>query len=261
MFTSERRNAIADQIEKQKKVDVIQLSTLYNVSEVTIRKDLEFLEKKGILIRTHGGAILNEFLPPNADFVHDKNPVFQNYALISKMASSLVNENDLIFLGADPLCTAIASLLIKKEALTIVTNNVLAASILVEKSKNRVILAGGQVSFDNGTSYTYGGDVTNFLAKKRYDKIFIGIDGVNTSYGFYIQNADLHDVYSSVIRNCVNCIFCIPGTQFDNNAFYQLAPLEFPNIVVSDASIPENYITIFSRDNIRLYTSYDVESM
>ena len=66
MFTSDRRNAIQQIVAENEKVDVSELARKFNVSEVTIRKDLVFLEKSGIVIRTHGGAVARDnVMPPS----------------------------------------------------------------------------------------------------------------------------------------------------------------------------------------------------
>ena len=128
MFASERRKKICQMLMDYKSVDVSRLSKLFNISTVTIRKDLELLESEGILTRTHGGAILNDSFPQQEhtpDAVEDMcNP---EESLIATIASHFIQDDEFIFLGTGSICTQISRILPEKKNLTIVTNNISAA--------------------------------------------------------------------------------------------------------------------------------------
>ena len=143
MFANERRNYIKKLILQNKKIEVFRLSTQLGVSEVTIRKDLEYLENTGFLIRTHGGAVLNEAFGSSGDNGSDLTP--QHIQTISNTASCLIDNGDLIYLGADTLCTAIAQKLLQRQMLTIITNNLAAAETVSEYPNIKTIGPGGDV--------------------------------------------------------------------------------------------------------------------
>ena len=103
MFTKDRRKAIQELLIENRQINVSRLSTQFGVSEVTIRKDLEYLESIGFLIRTHGGAVLKDAALPTGFSINTGSRYAEN---ISKIAASLVNDGDVIYLGSDVFGTS-----------------------------------------------------------------------------------------------------------------------------------------------------------
>lgn len=261
MFSSDRRNAIQQLLVKNKRLDVVRLSAQFGVSEVTIRKDLEYLENQGVLIRTHGGAVIRESSQESSDELpHTQFPFSEPILRMGRIAANLINDNELIYLGTCPICTAMASYLTSKK-ITVVTNNLSVASTLSQTSSVKVIIAGGILGYDDDTAFSYGTDTVSFLAKNNYDKAILGIDAVNMKGGFALRNSDIQTIYQEVLAESATKIFCVSGERFDKKAFFQLAPIDFPDMIISDEQMPEEYIGLFYQHGIKVFTSYDVESL
>ena len=99
MFAVQRANIIKEYLLEKKQVEVTTLSKLLNVSEVTIRRDLEKLEKEGFLIRTHGGAVLNEQETPDIPDIIDitlDEDMIEDYEGIANIAAHMVDNGDII---------------------------------------------------------------------------------------------------------------------------------------------------------------------
>lgn len=258
MFTKDRRKAIQELLIENRQINVSRLSTQFGVSEVTIRKDLEYLESIGFLIRTHGGAVLKDAASPTGFSINTGSRYAEN---ISKIAASLVNDGDVIYLGSDVFGTSIAPLLSEKHQLTVVTNNMLAAVILADYPHIQTIIPGGILTKEDSCSYTSGNDVTAYLSKLVYDKTIIGVDVINKTRGFLMRNSDRCAIYKTVLSNTSQKIICVNEDAFDKNALFQLAPLDQVDLVVSSGNLPEEYIEYFINNSIRVYSSYDLESI
>ena len=124
MFATERQNRIKQLLFEYDKVGVGSLSEILDVSEVTIRKDLEKLEKDGFLIRTHGGAVLREDVPKEEISPESDIPNIESKKMIGIFAAALIQDRDVIFLGPGSTCIQIAKNLRDKKDIIVVTNNI-----------------------------------------------------------------------------------------------------------------------------------------
>ena len=123
MLALERRNLILEKLQAEKKVVVSELSQLYEVSEETIRRDLDKLEKEGLAIKSYGGAVINEDVSIDLPFNIRKNQNVSGKQKMAEIAASLVQEGDHIFLDASTTAVFVAKALKEKERLTVITNS------------------------------------------------------------------------------------------------------------------------------------------
>ena len=123
MLALERRNLILEKLQEEKRVVVSELSQLYSVSEETIRRDLDKLEKEGLATKSYGGAVINEDVGIDLPFNIRKNQNVQGKQKMAEIAASMVNDGDHIFLDASTTAVFVAKALKEKERLTVVTNS------------------------------------------------------------------------------------------------------------------------------------------
>ena len=108
MLALERRNQILEKLQIEKRVVVSELSQLYKVSEETIRRDLDKLEKEGLAIKSYGGAVINEDVSIDLPFNVRKNQNVTGKQRMAELAASLVKDGDHIFLDASTTAVFIA---------------------------------------------------------------------------------------------------------------------------------------------------------
>ena len=136
-----REEEIISIVSQKKKIEVNELSELLNVSKVTIRKDLDKLESRGLLHRQHGFALLN-----NMDDINYR--LAQNYDLKRKIAleaSKIVNDGDVIMIESGSTCALLAEeLAFNRNDITIITNSCFIASYIRKADSVKVILIGGE---------------------------------------------------------------------------------------------------------------------
>ena len=131
MLAVERRNLILEKLQDEKKVVVSELSTLFDVSEETIRRDLDKLDKEGLATKSYGGAVLNENTSLDMPFNVRKKRNMQGKQLIAELVSGLVQEGEHIIVDPSTTAVAIAKALKTRKRLTVITNSI---EVLVELS-------------------------------------------------------------------------------------------------------------------------------
>lgn len=259
MFSSDRRNTIKNLINETKRVDVSELSKQFDVSEVTIRKDLAYLEKAGILIRTYGGAVSPEIYPTASEQSQPVSVVDEpdSSRSIAQTIFSIISDNDLIYLGTDKLCVEIAKKLAEKEFLSVLTNNVSAAIELSRNPQLSITMPPGNLTTHKGIQILTGSETLAFLSRMYVDKSILCPEAVNFNRGFCMQDSDLARCNSIMLDNSDCKIYAAPHDRFGRNALMPFATLEHADKVIGDEKLPEEYIRFFYDHQIQVYTSYD----
>lgn len=257
MFAAERIRLIKELLTDKKHIDVSTLSSLLNVSEVTIRRDLEKLEGQGFLTRTHGGAIIND-APIDEDNDYDDNiedPLLEYRKEISDIAVQLIEDNDVIILSPGPTNLQVAKKLFSKRNVTVLTNDLNIASELSNNIGNKVILPGGDL---DPVTLNLSGKLTEENIRKFYvNKAFIEIDGVSLDRGYTLQNIDKASVVKEMLNISHQKIIVCTYKAFDFIAFSQLAPISVANKVITNPQIPDTYKNYFFENNIQLFTAFN----
>lgn len=174
-----REEEIISIVSQKKKIEVNELSELLNVSKVTIRKDLDKLESRGILHRQHGYALLN-----NVDDINYR--LAQNYdqkRKIALKAASLVTNGETVMIESGSTCALLAEeLAYNREDITIITNSCFIASYIRKADSVKVILIGGE--YQKESQVNVGPLVKQVIKEFYVDKLFVGIDGFDENRGF-----------------------------------------------------------------------------
>lgn len=241
-------------IYDQKQVDVATLSKMLNVTEVTIRSDLEQLEKTGFLKRLHGGAILNE----GAAGEQEINSLLQGQVvsynqgkeLAAKAAAQLVDENDHIFLGAGETCYYIAKELLGMKHLTVLTNNLYVAYVLSASVNINVIITGGQL---NKGLYCAAGDMFKNSTENLYvSKSFFSVSGVNLTAGYTVDSSSKVHIFREMAQRSRQVVIAADHKKFDNISFVKLGGLDTPLTLATDAELQKPYADYFKQHGIEV---------
>ncbi|MBZ4647492.1 MAG: DeoR family transcriptional regulator, fructose operon transcriptional repressor [Petroclostridium sp.] len=257
MFAPERIRIIKGILLDKKHINVSDLSTMLNVSEVTIRRDLEKLEKEKFLIRTHGGAIINDenSLDQEKYMDMDDDPYYEQRLEIAEITVHMVDDNDIILLSAGLTNLYIAKKILNKRNVTVLTNDLNIASELAANASMKVIIPGGDL---DAASMTLAGKLTEENLRNFFvSKAFIEVEGVSMQRGYTVQSM----ARASTIKEMMNIareriIVCIYKC-FDNIGFSQIGPLTIANKVITNPSIPDQYKNYFFENNIQLFTAFN----
>ncbi|MFC2115041.1 transcriptional repressor AgaR [Bacteroidota bacterium] len=237
--TVTRRAKILEELDINGQVTVSELSRKYNISEVTIRNDLDHLEKQNMLIRARGGAIKIKFFkmvidPPLSD---KQKEFLKEKQKIANEALKLIEDGDTIVLDSGTTTTEIAKKLEQFHNLTIITNALNIASILSEYPDFNIYMPGGVL---RKKSLSLVGSLASENFKKFYcDKLFLGVDGFDTLQGPSTPNAEEAHLNSIMVRMAKKVIVVADSRKFSRRRFGFIAPISEIHVVITDSGILE----------------------
>ncbi|MPQ43889.1 DeoR/GlpR family DNA-binding transcription regulator [Clostridium tarantellae] len=240
MFTEERLNEILKLLREDGKVLVKNLSETFGVSEGMIRKDLQKLEKEGLLKRTYGGAILERKIVYDDSILYRLAKNIDRKNGIANIAINLIEENDVIFLDASSINYSIAAMLSSiSKKLTLITNMNRIAIMFDNNPFINVICIGG--IYNKNLGATIGSVAISEIESYRINKSFIGAGGINIENNF-ISNIDLDEAMTkkAIIKNSKNIYIVMENEKFYTDCFYKFSKLEEINAIITDKKPEDN---------------------
>jgi DeoR family transcriptional regulator of aga operon len=180
LIPAQRHEMIREYAETHQIIRSADLSELLDVSEATVRRDLEWLEGQGILERTHGGAILSQQVRAEPEYSSNVLTHAAEKRRIGAAAAALVDEGDIIFVNSGTTTTQIIRHLDPAKRVTVVTNNVSAALEMQESNVRMVLLGGALRPRSNSIVGQYALDTLRHIYA---NKAFFGVDGISIKYG------------------------------------------------------------------------------
>lgn len=204
--TSSRRQRISAMLNEQGSVQVLPLSDMFGVSTQTIRKDLFYLEERGIATRSYGGAILSSAISIMAEAaVEIKRSIHTTEKeRIGRRAAAMVMPGDSIVLDSGTTTALIARHLPDSEDITVVTNDFGVLSELVAKSRIKIVMLGGGLRRKNMAFY--GAQTEVAMSGLFVDKLFLGVDGYDMEKGItthYESEALLNRMMANMARQVI----------------------------------------------------------
>lgn len=178
---AERRSFTMRVLQEQGHASVSDLSDELNVSEVTIRKDLRNLEEHGLLIRTHGGAVMVDHYVYDLPFEEKSTRFAEEKKRIGKAAADLVDDGDTLILDSGTTTLQIARNLRGKQHLTVVTGSIHIALELLRLPEVDLMVLGGQVRQNSAS--VVGPTAERMLHEHSFRKFFLSADGLDADYG------------------------------------------------------------------------------
>lgn len=233
MAAAEKRmNRILELIAERKRVEVAVIADELGVSQVTIRKDLNELEARGVIRREHGYAMLH-----SADDVEGRLAYhYEEKLRIARRAAECVSDGDVVMIESGSCCALLAAELVTtKRDLTIFTNSAFIAGYVRGKSSSRIMLLGGLYQQDS--QVMVGPMLERCMSGLYVDLLFVGADGYAPGLGFsnrdYMRAQAVRDMASHAGRVIVT-------TESEKFAKRSTVPLDFGDcvcMVVTDASV------------------------
>ncbi len=248
MLAIERRNAILEKLQAERRVVVSELSILYDVSEETIRRDLDKLESEGYVIKSYGGAVLNENANLDLPFNIRKNKNVIGKQKIADIISQTIHDGDLIFLDASSTAVAIAKNIKGKKGLTIITNSLEIAIELLDVPDCKVISTGGEIV---STAFGLVGHVTDKTIRSYYvDKAIISSKGFDLEKGFTDSDERHANNKKSMLESARVKILAIDSSKFDKMSFAKIGDLRDITMIVTDARPEDKWLKKFAEFNV-----------
>ncbi|ASS98007.1 MULTISPECIES: DeoR/GlpR family DNA-binding transcription regulator [Geobacillus] len=234
MLPKERREWIERQLMTQGKVDIEKLSQQLNVSTMTIRRDLAFLEREGKVVRTHGGAIHPQSLIQETPYSAKKEKNIGQKQAIARKAVEFIPENASIILDSGTTTFEVAKLIKHREDLTVVTNDIKIAAELMESSL-KVIVTGGELQNQIGT--LYGWPTQELLKNIRADLFFLGAHAVDVTSGVTAPTFEKSLIKKLMMQAAESTWLLVDSSKFNQKSFSLVCPLSELEGIITDTGL------------------------
>lgn len=231
MLGIERRQIIMDKLAREQKVYVAELSKLFQVTEETIRRDLEKLEKEDLLRRSYGGAVPTEGTSEDFSFVKRSSINSESKDTLARKAAELFGDGSTIMMDSSTTCLALLHYLQIKRNITIITNSIRLAYDFTNSSF-RIISTGGNL---RANSFALTGSVTCATIAKYYvDFAVFSCKGVDIAKGVMESNEEESVVKQHMMAQAKKTVLLIDHAKFDKTAFTQTCDFSRISAVVTD---------------------------
>lgn len=242
LFAEERKEKIIKNLNKYNRVQVKELSNEFNVSEVTIRRDLGELEEGGYLLRTHGGAVSVSFSKSYEPSFEDKADKFKEAKReIGYKASQLIKEGDTILIDAGTTTLQIVGKLKNITKLTLVTNSFDIFNEVKQLGREiEVVFIGGTYKYN--TRAFVGSLAEKILKELRVDKAFLGSNGFTINDGFTTPDLTEASIKKAMIDIAQEVYMLVDHSKLEKVSFCKFAGLKDIDYFVTD-QLAKQYIT------------------
>ncbi|WP_158792217.1 transcriptional repressor AgaR [Granulicella sp. L60] len=236
MLIEERRQYILGLAQKNGRVLVEELSESIGISRITIRKDLDLLQSRGVLQRTHGGAVLPGNGALSDPSLQEKEGRHSQEKLrIATAAANLVQEGQCVLLDSGTTTTAIARALKRFSRLTIITNAVNIAGEL-SGTDFEVLLTGGSL---RKNSFSLVGPLAeDMLQDMHADILFLGVDGFDLEVGLTTPNLMESRVNRAMVKASSMVVAVCDSTKFNRRSLSRIVEATAIHHVITDNDLP-----------------------
>lgn len=250
LLIDERRQHILSLIQNEGRVLVGELSRNLGISQITIRKDLEYLQTKGLVHRTHGGALrvqASALLDPT---LHEKQKQHSHEKQrIAAAAVKMVEEGQCVMLDSGTTTATIAHELKKFSQLTVITNAVNIAAELASTNLD-VILIGGSL---RKNSFSLVGPLAeDVLQEMHADILFLGVDGFDVEVGLTTPNLLESRVNRAMVKAARRIVAVCDSTKFNRRSLSRIVPPSAVHCVITDRGLPSETADALRAQNIEV---------
>ena len=246
--SAERRSKILQLLDDVGQVNVTELSNRMDVSEVTIRNDLDKLEKNKLLIRAHGGAIKLSNIALN---VNDKRRInLDAKRLIGKKAISLIEENDSIILDSGTTTFEISNNLGDFNNITVISNALDIVNNLAQFKNLQVYMPGGYLK---EFSMSLVGPMAERNLKQLFcNKLFLGVDGIRPNMGVFTHHMEEAYLNQIMIGIAEEVIVVADSSKFKKTGLAFIESFERINKIITDDGIEEKDVDMLEKNNVEV---------
>lgn len=229
---------------------VQQLNQLLNVSEATIRRDLDELSQEGLVDRTHGGAIKVEEAGREPPILLRQSEFEIEKRRIGRVAASLVEEGQTIFLGSGTTVHEIARNLHCVPDLTVITNAINVVNELVDCESIELVVIGGML---RQSELSMVGHIAEAAIKElRADKVFMGMRGISLQHGFTADFLPEATTDRSILGIASCNIIVADHSKLGQVSTVFLAPISAAHILVTDNDAPPEFVVSLEENDLKV---------
>ena len=242
MFMEERQRDIVRRVNKTGRIMVSEIQSLYHISADCARRDLRLLESKGLIQRTHGGAIAatpKGVYPENTYNPKDLPEVKNDYLAVAKRAVEYIEKQEVIYITTSSVGYYMAISLPEDLEITVLTNSVTIAEALRKKENVSVILLGGEMSH-RGHCHDYY--TIQMVKNIRMDKAFLSHSALTQEFGATIHNSAGVEFGKAVMENSTMNIGLYPSEKIGKSSIHSVCKIEDYDLLITDEHVSEDFL-------------------
>lgn len=254
MNIEERQSKILEYIAENGEIKIQDICAMFEISDMTARRDLNDLDRRGLLRRVHGGAVAN--------LGRSYEPPFQTRSIKNKQlkkaigakAAELIFDGDSVALDVGTTTLEVARHLSQRRNLTILTNCLQIASLLVGSLSlevdARLIITGGIV---RPRELSMIGSIPEDVYRSFHtDKAFIGIGGISIENGLTEYNIEDSEIKKILLQNAREKIVVADSTKFGETTFNTVSPLEAVDVIITDSQAPPDIVSAIENLGVKV---------
>ena len=246
-----RKQIILSEVEEKGSIDVKELADQLQTSEITIRRDLAVLAQKGLLVRTHGGAVKLSVAKDPITFNNKSAVNAEQKENIGRLAAAQIQEGDSVFIDCGSttfhMCPFIKHLNIK-----VVTNSLPIMYTLVDSSI-KLNIAGGEI--DAERQAVHGLMAIEHLKRYKVDKAFIGVDGLSLTNGLSAASEKEASISTAMAENAHHVFLLCDSSKLEKERYFQFAPLTIIHTLITDNQAPIQLLEKYTKAGIQVLTA------
>lgn len=239
MIAEARRAILLKELNDNGYVQATELAGRLNLSAVTIRRDFALLEKEGLCIRKRGGAVRSaQGVTLELSYEIKRGQRIAEKKRIAEAAAKLVEDGDTLILDAGSTTYALALLLLSKQRITVVTNDLQIACKLASHPNLRLICTGG---FARASVFSLQGSQTeSFIKNLRVDKTFLGADAIHSDRTVTNVNFEEVPIKQAMLRAANRVYLVADSSKFEKSGFVKVCDLSDVDAIITDSGIPKD---------------------
>lgn len=246
MLAIERQRIILERLAAENSVRVVELSKVFDVTEETVRRDLDKLEKKGLLKKTYGGAVgIDKEKGPEVEeqsFDYRLNQNIASKIKIGKVIGEMLQAGETVMLDSSTTCLQVLKQLDEHKSLTVITNG-LETMRLASKLKHISLIGTGGSYREKSISFVGPAakkNITSYYA----DKAVISCKGIDKERGIMESSEFEAEIKQSFIAASKEVILAVDSKKIDKTSIHRLASWEVISCIVTDEMLDEEWLKI-----------------
>ena len=251
MLPIERRGEILQKLMIDGKVVVNELAEKYEVTEETIRRDLEKLESEGYAKKTYGGAVRNDNMTSELPYTVRKQTNVSGKRYIAEIIGSLISDGDSLLLDSSSTALFMIKSISAKHNLTLVTNSV---EVLLEVPQGHdwnIVSTGGM--YRSESMSFFGAAAEEVVEKYFADYAVLSCKGIDQEKGITDTRETFANLKKVFIKSAKKVILAVDHTKFNKISFVRLSDFDGIDMIVTDLEPDESWKKLFEEKGIELY--------
>jgi DeoR/GlpR family transcriptional regulator of sugar metabolism len=248
-FIEERQQHIVEILQEYGRITVKELCKLFDVSDVTIRNDLNDLEKGGLLTRTHGGAMSTNQTSPETPFYVRMQKHTDEKERMAKAAAEMIVDGEAAFIDGGTTASGIRFFLQDKKDITIITPSIDIASYLAHHSSINIFVMGGFLKRESFS--TLGTSCADVIKEWNISKAFLGAYGFDANHGLTDIHTGFIEQKKFITEHANTIIGMVDSSKWGKVSLDTFTPIDKIDVIISDNSASKEMISAMEHHGIK----------